>query len=539
MTNESPGENRSLNAPAAVKKTARERGFSPIWIIPIVAALIGLLLIYRVITESGPTITISFKEGSGLEAGKTKVKFKDVEVGKVSDVALKDDLSGVIATVEMTRDASVYMTDKTRFWVVRPRISAGSVSGLGTLFSGAYIGIDPSREGKRAKSFVGLERPPVVQSDEPGSDFNLHANKLGGIDFGTPVYYKQIQVGQVVNFELEDDGSITLDIFVKEPYDKQVSQATRFWNASGVDVTLSADGLEVNTESIVALIAGGIAFDTASGLGLDRSKPVSKDHRFRLYADEHASKRRKYTQKIQWLLYFDDPIRGLQPGAPVELRGYKIGEVVDIDFIFDQKKAEFRIPVLIEIEPERITVIGKTGDEKTTALLVGQGLRAQLKTGNLLLGQLLVDFDFYPDAPPAEIDFSGPVPILPTIKGTLGMIIDDARALIGELRETAKTLNTLLASQEFSSGVQDISETLGHINNISAKLDEEAAPEIAAVLTEVAATLKEARIMFAQESTTRTEINRLLIELAEAARSIRQLADYIEQNPESIIRGKD
>jgi paraquat-inducible protein B len=540
MTDQSPDEKQGFNAPKAVKKTSRERGFSPIWIIPIVAVLIGLFLVYRVITESGPTITVSFKEGTGLEAGKTKIKFKDVIVGNVSAVELKKDMSGVMVTIEMGRAASAYMTDKTQFWVVRPRISAGSISGLGTLLSGAYIGIDPSTEGKREKRFVGLERPPLVESDEPGTSYKLKSDKLGGLDFGTPIYYKQIAVGQIVNYELEGNGTITLDIFVKEPYDKHINQATRFWDASGIDVRLSADGVEVHTESMIAVISGGIGFATASGLGLDSSGVADGGQVFTLYENERESRRRKYTEKSQWLLYFEDPIRGLRVGAPVELRGYKIGEVVDIQFVFDQESAEFKIPVLIEIEPERVKVVGETtDDEKTTALLVRKGLRAQLKTGNLILGQLLVDLDFHPDAPPGKIDYSGTVPVMPTIKGALGVIIDDARALVAELREAGETLNKLLGSQEFKSGVEDISSMLGHIDSISAQLDAEAAPEIAAVLTEVAATLKEARIMFAQESTTRNEINQLLIELGDAARSIRQLADYLEQNPESLIRGKD
>ena len=323
MTDKNENQNQGFNAPQAVKKTAGERGFSPIWIIPIIAVLIGLFLAYRVVSEAGPTITISFKEGSGLEAGKTQVKFKDVVVGSVAAVELKKDMSGVIATIEMDRGATAYMTDKTRFWVVRPRISAGSISGLGTLLSGAYIGIDPSEEGKSERAFVGLERPPVVQSDDPGTTYKLKSNSLGGIDFGTPVYYKQIVAGQVVNYELEGNGTLTMDIFIQAPYDSHVNQATRFWNASGVDVRISADGVEFNTESMVAVLGGGIAFDTVSTLGLDVSQAAEEGRIFRLYADEHESKRRKYTEKTQWLLYFEDPIRGLNIGAPVELRTSK------------------------------------------------------------------------------------------------------------------------------------------------------------------------------------------------------------------------
>jgi paraquat-inducible protein B len=251
----------------AVKKTSGKEGFSPIWIVPIVALLIGAFLLYRVATETGPTITITFKAASGLEAGKTKVKYKDVTVGEVTDVELSEDIDGVVITVEMQPHSREYLTDKTRFWVVMPHISGGTISGLGTLLSGNYIGMDPSTEGTMTKKFTGLERPPVIHSSEAGTHFKLRAKRLGGINFGSPVYYKDIPVGQVVDYHLQDDGSLKVEIFIKAPYDHHVNSATRFWNASGFDVTLSANGLEINTESLIAIIGGGIAFDTVAGLG--------------------------------------------------------------------------------------------------------------------------------------------------------------------------------------------------------------------------------------------------------------------------------
>ena len=502
------------NLANAVKKTANERGFSPVWIIPIVAVLIGLFLIFKVITETGPTITVSFKEGTGLEAGKTKVKFKDVEIGQVSEVDIRSDLTGVDVTIEIDRGAADYMTDKTSFWVVRPRIGGGGVSGLSTLLSGAYIGIDPSDEGKETKIFTGLERPPVIQSTDPGISYRLNSKNLGGIDFGTPVYYKRIEVGNVVSYELDADGQISMEVFVKKPYDTYVNKATRFWNASGVDVLISADGVEVNTESLAAIIGGGIAFDTFTGMGQDASDPVEAGHEFRLYVSEVASRSKRYRKKVRYLLYFDDPVRGLTVGAPVELRGYKIGEVVDISFEFDTDEKAFKIPVLIETEPERIKFVGSAPVDETlnyNDLLVSQGLRAQLKTGNLVLGKLLIAFDFHPDAPPAAIDYSGKYPIFPTMEETLTAITEDARVLIAELRETGKTFNDILNSTEFRSSLTDMSETIANIKGITVQLDEEATPEVAAAL----------------------------IEVTEAARAIRVLADYLEQHPEAIIQGKE
>jgi paraquat-inducible protein B len=527
------------NAPMAVKKSPRERGFSPIWIIPIVALLIGFFLVYRVISESGPTILISFNAASGIEAGKTKVKFKEVVVGEVTHVDIDSDLAGVTVTVSMKNNTAQYMTEKTSFWVVQPQISVGNITGLGTLLSGNYIGMDPSSEGEKIRAFTGLERPPVIRSDEDGRDFKLHAKELGGLKFGSPVYFRQIAVGRVVQYKSSDNGDIELEVFIKTPYEKHVNAATRFWNAGGFDITLSAEGLEIKTQSLVSIISGGIAFDTVQGIGEDASQPVADGQVFDLYPSQTASHKKSYTEKQRVLFYFDDPVRGLLPGAPVELRGYKVGKVVDISLEFDRERGNFRVPVLAELEPQRVKTIGDQDFQHTFEQLVARGLRASLQSGNIVFGKLLVSMDFHPDEPPVKADFSGRYPVIPTIRGTIGEIMADARALIEELRQASKTINVFLSSKAFADGVDDLGATLANVKQISAQIDQTTAPEINAVLSSAEQTLAEAQTMFAANSTTRTEINRLLLELAEAARSIRLLADYIEQHPESIIKGKD
>ncbi|MEP5766199.1 MAG: MlaD family protein [Halieaceae bacterium] len=526
-------------AAAAVKKTSGESGFSPIWIVPIVALLIGIFLIYRVVTESGPTITITFAEAPGMEAGKTKVKYKDVIVGEVTKVDISDDIKSVIVSVEMDPSTKEYLTDESRFWVVRPQISGGNISGLGTLLSGNYIGMDPCPDGKKEKHFIGLERPPVVQSTEAGSRFKLRAKRLSGVDFGSPVFYKDISVGQVIDYTLQDDGNLGLELFVRAPYDKHVNNATRFWNASGFDVTLSANGLEINTESLVSIIAGGIAFDTMAHLGRDASKPAATDRVFNLYPSRARSRQPTYHEKQRVLLYFTDSVRGLTPGAPVEMRGYQVGEVIDVDMEFNRETNKFRLPVLIELEPERVTASGDETFRNTITALVERGLRGQLRMGNLVLGKLLVELDFHPNAAPATVDFTGKYPVMPTMESTFAAITENAGALVAELRQTGKTINALLESDDFNTGMKDLAATMGNVKRLTAELEQTSAPELAKVLVEANATLAEAQSMLATNSTTRTEINRLLAELAQAARSIRLLADYLEQHPESIIKGKD
>jgi paraquat-inducible protein B len=439
----------------------------------------------------------------------------------------------------MKNNTSQYMNDKTRFWVVQPHISAGSISGLGTLLSGNYIGMDPSTAGAKTKAFTGLERPPVIRSDEAGRNFKLHTKELGGLNFGSPVYFRQLAVGRVVQYKSLDDGDIELEVFIKTPYEKHINAATRFWNAGGFDITLNAEGLEIKTQSLVTILSGGIAFDTTQGIGEDASKPVAEGHEFHLYPSRTASRKKTYREKRKVMFYFDDPVSGLLPGAPVQLRGYKIGEVLDVSLEFNRETGSFRIPVLAEFEPGRVKIVGATDFDNTIELLVGNGLRASLASGNLLFGKLLVSLDLYPNEAPVQADTSGTYPVIPTIRGTFGEIAHDARALIEELRQAAGTINDFLGSQEFQDSVDDLSATLDHIRLISAQINEKTAPQITAVLSGAESTLEEARVMLATNSTTRTELNRLLLELGDAARSIRLLADYLEQHPESLIKGKN
>lgn len=532
-------KNNNIQPTPAVKNTDGQSGFSPIWIVPIVALLIGLFLIYRVVSETGPSITISFKTASGMEAGKTKIRFKDVIVGEVSKIDFSPDLSGVVITAKMHPEGKAYLTDKARFWVVKPQITGGGISGLGTLLSGNYIGMDPSDKGMKARHFTGLEHPPVIESEDDGSQFKLRAAGLGSLQAGSPVYFKQIPVGQVVKYKLLDSGDVEFEVFIHAPHHVRVNQASRFWNASGIDVTVNANGVEINTESLVAIIGGGIAFDTVARLGRDAAKAPAKDHVFTLFPSQSASRNPSYRDKQRALLYFDESVRGLLPGAPVELRGFQVGKVAEVSMEFNRETSNFRLPVLIELEPERVKITGESDFNRTIETLVNRGLRAQLKTGNLVLGKLLVELEFHPDAKPAQVDFSGDYPVIPTLEGGLAALESNAVALVSELRETVKNINSLIDSDDTQRGLKDLAATITNIKRLTADLEQNSAPQLAHVLKEAGATLDEAQTMLAANSTTRTEINRLLTELAEAARSIRLLADYLEQNPESIIKGKN
>ena len=545
-------ESREQPSPDAIPEATvkTKRNISIVWLIPVVAAIIGAFLAYKAFSERGPTITIYFKTAGGLAVDKTKIKFKNVEVGKVIDIALDEGISRVKVVAELRKGSEPYLTDKTRFWVVRARVAAGEVSGLGTLFSGAYIGIDPVAEGEPTRSFVGLERPPLFRTDEPGAVFNLRSDRLGSLERGSPVFYRQFKVGRVTDYDLAEDGqSVNVQVFVHAPDHERVRHNTLFWNASGLDVSLTADGVNVDTESFVSMLVGGISFDTPEGF--KPGDPPKEGHVFNLYPNRQATTERTYVEKEYYLLYFAGSVRGLSVGAPVEVRGIKFGEVVDIELQFDVGQLEPRIPVLIRTEPGRIEFVGgeDTGVSNLDAL-VAKGMRAQLRTGSLLTGQLYVDIDIFPDAEPAKVNYEGPYPVIPTlpssmeelrasVAGVLAKIEQLPIAEIGtHLNNTLAGTDRLVNSPELTEAVEKLNATIKDTRGLVQSLDARVASEAVKTLEQARVTLAALEGSISPNSELYTQLSELVNELARTAQSIRLLADYLERNPSALIRGK-
>ncbi len=580
MSEEKSPQEEVHELPEAVVSSRRHQ-ISIVWFVPLVAIFIGGWLVYKTLSEKGPTISISFKSAEGLEAGKTKIKYKDVELGQVTEIRLTPDLSRVLVKAELIKEAKEFLSANTRFWIVRARVAAGQISGLGTLFSGAFIGLDPGKPGLPGTQFVGLEIPPVVTTNLPGRHFRLHASRLGSIDIGAPVYFRQIKVGQVVGYKLQEDGeAVSVRIFINDPIDKQVYKNTRFWNASGLDFAVDASGIRVNTESLVTILIGGIAFDTPANL--EPGGPAEDGDNFKLYDSRERIFDKTYTEKSRWLLYFEGSVRGLTVGSPVEFRGIPVGQVLDINMEFDAAKKLFLIPVLIEIEQERIKVINEmneTDRKKQNDYLVEQGMRAQLKTGSLITGQLYVDLDFHPNAEPAQIIWEGRYPQMPTVPTSMDEIttsltqllkklerlpieqigndlrdtVQGAKRLVNsaELQEAITALNqTLNQAQQFAatlnkvitpelkSAVANLNTTLNHTKKLAQNFDQTVVPELDATLKEAQFTLNAIKGSVSKDSPLYYELMRVFKELSGAARSIRVMADYLERNPDALIYGK-
>jgi len=539
MAEQNTSESRFKDAPEAVVKVRKQ--FSIVWVVPLVALLIGGWLAFKAISEKGPTITITFKTAEGLEAGKTKIKYKDVEVGQVQSIDLTEGGSDVTVTAELRKSAEPHLTENTRFWVERARIGAGGASGLGTLFAGAYIGVDIGKPGgKPARSFKGLELPPVITTGLPGSHFTLQAEKLGSLDIGSPIYYRQIKVGQVVAYELGKNGKhVDIKIFIDAPHHGDIFENTRFWNASGLDVAVDASGIRINTQSFLTMMIGGIAYDTPANL--EPGAPAQEGATFKLYASREKIFEKAYVERKPWLLYFDGSVRGLAVGAPVELQGIQIGEVTDITLEFDREKLAFRIPVLIELEPERIKFIGgeralSTAERKRGMdILVARGLRAQLKTGSLLTGQLLIGLDFHSEAAPAKINWDGRYPELPTIPTPMEEITSGVTRIVEKfdkipLEQIGKDLQQTMAN---------LSKTTANLQTLVQKLDANVAPAATDTLKQAQTTLIKVDRLLNADSPTGHELKRALAELADAARNISILMDYLERHPDSVIFGKE
>ncbi|QQG65891.1 PqiB family protein [Desulfobulbus oligotrophicus] len=519
-----------------------KRRFSLVWIVPLVALAIGGWLAFKAIRDKGPTITITFATADGLEAGKTKIKFKDVDIGQVESIALSEDAAKVMVTAKMIKGSEVFLTDQTKFWVVRPRISGGSITGLGTVLSGAYIGIDGSRLGKPASTFTGLETPPVVTFDHPGRSFKIVADSLGSLDIGSPVYYRQIQVGQVVGYNLNEKGTgVDIVIFVDAPHFTRVTKNTKFWNASGFDVSLSAHGLKIDTQSMVSIINGGIAFDLPKDSG--PGKEAEEDTTFHLYADRNAIQEKRYTIRTYYTLLFDESVRGLQIGAPVELYGIKMGEVVDLNLEFDLEQKKFVAPVTVAIEPERMSFSNREKILKIfnndpslfiKTMVERHGLRAQLQSANLLTGQLMVNLVFVPDAPRATLTTRNGVQVVPTVTGSFERLQESVSRILTRLENVPFDQ----IGNELQLTLKAATATIAEVGNLTATLNSETAPKLQTALMELQKTLIDVQKSLGANSPLQYNTTKTLEELSRTLRALRELTTTLEHQPQSILFGK-
>jgi paraquat-inducible protein B len=551
--------------PSAIVRSMldRRRGVSLIWAIPVVTLFIGGWLAWRTWSERGPLITISFETAEGLQAIQSHVRHKEVDMGVVQKIALSTDLSRVVVTVRMNKEAAPLLTDKARFWVVRPRFFAGSISGLSTLFSGSYIDLLPSGEGGEPQTdFVGLENPPVLQSDVPGRTFLLDANRIGSLNLGSPILFRDLEAGEILGWDVDEMArNIVVHAFVRAPFDKYVHDNSRFWNASGASVQLGANGLQFQVESLRAIVLGGIAFDTPDDPAVTGES--ASNRAFTLYPNKEAADASVFKRSVPFVANFTTSVSGLGSGSPVMLRGQKIGEVSRVSLVYDRAADNVVVPVHFTLEPERIAMLDLPTDgdlDSRMRALIHRGLRVKLESGSILTGQKQLVMDIFQGAEPAELRKDGDDYVVPVLGGSADDVATAAANLVNRLNsipfetigqnlnQTLAAVNGLVNDRQLGQSIAALRATLASTRELVDNLNRDVAPA-ARRLPAISAGLEEAvnrtnkligsvETGYGGDSRFSRDVDRLMMQLSDASRSIRVLADLLSRHPEALIRGR-
>ena len=520
------------------------RKFSGIWLIPLLAALLGIYMVIHTWLTEGPEINIAFKTASGLEQGKTKVKYRNVTMGLVEEVRLNDTFDGVIATVKLDRQALPLLREDTRFWVVTARVGLQNVSGLDTLLSGAYIRLAPGTGKEGWRDFVALEAPPLTPTDAPGLRLQLVSDKTGSVSAGDDVLYNGYVVGRVENMEFDPkDRKAHFVIFIDAPYHTLVDSTTRFWDASGVSLSASAEGLKLTTGSLDTVLLGGVAFGKPPGAG--KGKPVENNTEFKLYASREEILKNPFRFGAYFVVSFSQSIKGLLPGAPVEFRGIPIGRVerimlkesAQLSIGKEPRAGGSPIPVLIYIEPGRMELpdTSESVERMKNNLQAGvtHGLRASLETGNLLSGAKYIGIDYYSDeVKKAEVGTFLDYPTIPTVSTGLGQIEQKLTAVLDKINAlpldaTVNRANTVIAT---------LDETLTSLRLILAAQSTRQLPaQLDATLQEMQQTLKG----LSPESEIYQSINSSLLRLNRTIGNLETVTRTLSTKPNAAVMPSD
>jgi paraquat-inducible protein B len=502
--------------PEAVVVRRARRWPDPIWAIPIVALLIGAWMAFHAIRAQGPRITISFHDARWLAAGKTKVKYRDIDVGSVRAIGFSRDRHRVIVTVELRRDAEPWLVEDTHFWIVEPRVGFGEISGLQTLISGAYIALDVGASAVSRRNFEGLDVAPVVTSEVPGQTFVVRGARA--VPVGAPVFLHHLKVGQVTRSELEAEGNdVVVDLFVNAPYDRYVTTATRFWDASGIRGSVDANGVRVESDSVVSLIWGGISFETPADAS--DARPVPADDVFELFPSRDEAMKQPAGVREDYQFLFHQSVRGLIVGAPVDFRGILLGEVTRIGLASEPDRGDVSTVVDVRLYPHLLEVRMSPADSAETRVglslglkrLVDHGLRAQLRPANLLTGQLFVALDFFPSARRVAFDPTVSPRRIPTVPSDVEDLWTSVTSIVHKIDRLP---------------VGDVGRMATDARQLMAKAGV-AIDRADAVVSE-----------FRPTAPRGADVDDAVRQISQAARSVRSLSDTLERHPESLIRGR-
>ncbi|HAS22685.1 intermembrane transport protein PqiB [Idiomarina loihiensis] len=524
-------------------KVRKFSGISPVWIVPLLALAVALWMVWQDTRGTGPTITVAVGDAEGIEAGKTQVKVRNVDVGQVTEVRLSEDFSSAVIEVAMNEGTERMLNPETRIWVVKPRIGRQGISGLGTLLSGAYIRLQPGDSKEQQSHFKALEQPPVTSQETPGRRLNLTSEGQTSVTVGDSVQYQGFTVGQVEQSEFQvDERQTRYQIFVKAPYDELITENTRFWLQRGVSIQWNSQGLDLALGSIESLLGASVTFGVPEGQ--PRGDKLTSEQEFELFESLEEAKQQGYIHGIDYVVLLDESIAGLEKGAPVQFKGVRVGTVREVPLRWFPENGDEaplkRIPILIRFEPERLRGLVADTDienwERRLPELFKQGLRANIRASNLLTNTLFVDVRFYPNAGEKSGDdiFAG-YPVMPAMASDFTRLEEKLTALLDKFNQ----LPLEQGLNDFSAAMSSVDSTARKLDSVSESLaaivEQPQMKQLPQLLQQNLIQLKELTGSFNEGSPTRQQLNQTLTEIEQLSRELKPVIELLQEQPNSLI----
>lgn len=528
---------------SSTSKARKFTGISPVWIVPLLALAVALWMVWQDTRGTGPTITVAVGDAEGIEAGKTQVKVRNVDVGQVTEVRLSEDFSSAVIEVAMNEGTERMLNPDTRIWVVKPRIGRQGISGLGTLLSGAYIRLQPGESKEQQSHFKALEQPPVTSQETPGRRLNLTSEGQTSVTVGDSVQYQGFTVGQVEQSEfLVDERQTRYQIFVKAPYDELITENTRFWLQRGVSIQWNSQGLDLALGSIESLLGASVTFGVPEGQ--PRGDKLTSEQEFELFESLEEAKQQGYIHGIDYVVLLDESVAGLEKGAPVQFKGVRVGTVREVPLRWFPENGDEaplkRIPILIRFEPERLRGLVADTDieswEKRLPELFKQGLRANIRASNLLTNTLFVDVRFYPNADEEGVDdkFAG-YPVMPAMASDFARLEEKLTALMDKFNQ----LPLEQGLNDFSAAMSSVDSTAKKLDSVSESLaaivEQPQMKQLPQLFQQNLIQLKELTGSFSEGSPTRQQLNQTLTEIEQLSRELKPVIELLQEQPNSLI----
>ena len=513
-----------------------------IWMVPLLALFIGLWMLFQHWSSQGPSFTLTVATAEGIVAGKTVIRSREVDVGRIEVVELSKDYSHAVLRGRLNDAASGMLRADSQFWVVKPRVGREGVSGLGTLLSGAYIELAPGKKGRPLNEYAMLDKPPLASLDAKGLRLTLSSRDTRALSEGAPINYQGFTVGQVEEAKfLPEKSEMQYQIFINAPYDILVSSNSRFWLTPGFEVSMSSEGMKVKMDSLESLLDGGITMGLPPGWAA--GEPIKQMEGFTLFQDEASVLAGSLDQFIDYVFLFEDNVGGLHPGAAVEFRGIRVGTVISAPYLIDQKGGQMfqsrQIPVLARIEVQRLSHRYAKAEKDQWRALFGkqfkEGLRASLKTSNLLTGGKIIDLNFYQDAPRFEQTKLAGYQVFPAVQGGLDQIERKVNTILDKFVDM--DMATTLA--KVNGSLTTLDGTLKNISAVSANLDKltgkDATQQLPASLNQSLQQLQETLQAYDTQSQTNQDLRQSVQTLNQLMRELQPLVHSLNEQPSSLI----